>query len=172
MRNRRYIFNPSDLKSCNLKRADCCFSALTGTLDKYFYSLKTVLHCCLSCGFCCHLSCERSGLTGTSVTEFARGSPRNCVSVGIGNSYYSVIEAGADMSSTAFNIFALAALLGNNFSLLLSQFTVCPPITSSFLRWSLRDLFWFSRWSWFSDLLRGDPFCDADRDSSRSRPFS
>ena len=63
MRNRSYVLNHCNIKTCCLKCSDCSFSTCTWALNVNFYCLHSMFHSCLSCCFCSCLSSERCALS-------------------------------------------------------------------------------------------------------------
>ena len=68
-----------------------------------------MLHSSLSSNLSSSLSCERSGLLGSSETESAGGRPRNGVALSIGYGDHGVVEGRADMHLALLDIFPLSA---------------------------------------------------------------
>ena len=109
-RYKQLIADKAYIKTLSLERTNSGLSALSGTLYIYFDSLHTVV-CCDLCGcFRSHLRCKRCGLSGASETEFACGSPRNCIAVSIRDSNDSIVISCADMRYAFFYVLAFAAL--------------------------------------------------------------
>ena len=97
MRNGSNVLDHGDLETYGLKSADRGFTSRTGTLNVNLNRLKTVLNSSLSGSFGSGLSCERCALSGALEAKLACRSPRNCISVNIGDSYDSVIESGLNV---------------------------------------------------------------------------
>lgn len=141
MRNRGNVFNQRYLKTDCLQCADRGFTAGSGSLDVNFYFAQTMLHSRFGSGFGGGLSRERGALAGTSESEAARACPRNRVSVQIRDRNDRVVERGANMGGTDFNVFlddafSDAFLYGRFcqlYSLLTSCLSSCPRQTSSVL---------------------------------------
>ena len=84
MRNRSYVFDGVDFKTCSLQCADSSFTAGSRTFYENFYLTEAMFHSSFGSLFSSHLCSERSALTGTAETEAAGGSPGDrvaCVSV-------------------------------------------------------------------------------------------
>ena len=150
MRDRRYVFDHADLKTCRLQCTDSGFTACARALNIDFYALHAMLHSNLSRGLRSGLCCERRGLSGTTETELAGACPGYRIALRISDGYDRVVEGGLDMCSATLNILALTASADCGYCYL-SAFCSCHlkslTISSSCWPWSFSDPCAFLRWS-------------------------
>jgi hypothetical protein len=114
VRNGSLVLDHRDVKARDLQRADSGFTALAGSLNEDLDSLESVLHGSLGGCFRSGLRSEGSIFLGTAETEAACTGPGNGISVGVRDSYYSIIETGADVSLAVFNILAFFFLTSDS----------------------------------------------------------
>lgn len=130
MRNRSYVFNHVNFEACSLQGADSGFTTGSRTFNHNFDALHAMFHSCFCSRFRCHLSGERSGFTGTFESKAAGACPGNCVAVRIRNCNDRIVEGGADMCHTSFNIFAVTTFSTYDF---FGLAIVCYPPSYFFL---------------------------------------
>ena len=89
---RSNIYNFHNLNACAMHSADSGLTSVSGTLNKslYFSQAKIIGH--FGTILCCHLSCVRSILLGTSETHLAGRGPRNDLSFIVCQGNYDIIE--------------------------------------------------------------------------------
>ena len=86
MRNGSHVLDHNNFQACGLQSADSSFTSLTGSLDINFNGLQAAgVDGCLGSGLSSSLGGKGSGLTGTTETQTAGGSPGNGVTVQIGD---------------------------------------------------------------------------------------
>ncbi|KFM83875.1 hypothetical protein DJ90_5615 [Paenibacillus macerans] len=115
MRNRSHVFNHVYFKTCRLQRADSGFTAGARTFDHNFNSLHAMLHSRFCSRFRGHLRGKRRRLTGAFETEITGACPRDRVAVRIRNGNDRIVEGGADMCHTRFDIFPVTTFRAYDF---------------------------------------------------------
>ena len=101
MRNRSYVFDGVDFKTCSLQCADSSFTAGSRTFYENFYLTEAMFHSRFGSLFSSHLCSERSALTGTAETEAAGTCPGQCIAFCISDRNDRVIEIISTCSSSA-----------------------------------------------------------------------
>ena len=160
--------NQGDFEFACGNRADCGFSACTGTLYVYFNRFQAVVFCNFHCGFRCHLRCEGSTLSAALVTKSACARLCDCVAAHIRYRYDRVIERRLNMNLTFVKLLYFFALTRSDFLFHFCHNYLSPPrITSSYLQLRVQDLYAYERFSSCSVRVRASPFCDGCHDSNR-----
>ena len=151
MRNRSYVFDGVDFKTCSLQCADSSFTAGARTFYENFYLTEAMFHSSFGSLFSSHLCSERSALTGTAETEAAGTCPGQCIAFCISDRNDRVIESRTDMCCARFYVFLFFSFVA---SYVLSQ-NRFPPylknLISSYLLQLFSDLYGYVRSSWCAD---------------------
>ena len=71
-----HVLNHNDFQTCGLQSPDGGLTSLAGALDVDLNGLQAVLLSSVGSGLGCGLSCEGSGLTGTTEAQTAGEMPR------------------------------------------------------------------------------------------------
>ena len=85
MRNGSHVLDHHDFQTSGLQGADSGLTTLTGALNIDLNGLQAVLLSSSGSGLGCGLSCEGSGLTGTTEAQTTGGSPGQGVAFQVGD---------------------------------------------------------------------------------------
>ena len=80
-----HVFDHRDFQSGGLQGTDCGFTAGTGALNVNLNGLQAMLHSGLGSGLSSRLSSEGSGLAGTAEAQLTGRSPRQSITLQIGD---------------------------------------------------------------------------------------
>lgn len=130
MRNWSNVFDHVDFKACRLQGADSGLTASTRAFNHNLNTLHAMFHRSFGSRFSSHLRGKRSRLTGTFKSEAAGAGPGNRITMRIRNGYNRIIEGGANMSHTRFNIFPVTTFCTYDF---FGLAIVCYPPSYFFL---------------------------------------
>src|SRR5471032_1959644 len=104
MRYWRYVLNLGDLDTQVVQCANSGLTTRTWALDTHFQVLYATFHSHFTSGFGCNLRCKWSRLPGAFKASATRCSPRQRVTLTIGNRDDGVVERRVDMRDTFSNV--------------------------------------------------------------------
>ena len=107
----RHVFYHRDFQIRYLKRSDCRFSALSGSLDENFYGTKSVFLRAARRRFARLLRRIGSALSRTLESQRAGAASRQSVAVGVGYRDYGVVKGSVNVSDAFGHNFFMSSLL-------------------------------------------------------------
>ena len=124
----RHVFYHRDFQIRYLKRSDCRFSALSGSLDENLYGTKSVFLRAARRRFARLLRRIGSALSRTLESQRAGAASRQSVAVGVGYRDYGVVKGSVNMRLTLVNLAYISL-----FSRYCFNCHVKPPYLAAFL---------------------------------------